>query len=150
MRKSSVSDALLLTSDWSCLVSVSWTVPAGWRQSPDHVLLIEFLSAGSGRSGGGQSTPDDDNPYGEDKSKHLVIKKEFNKGRSGVIKVKINIKHPKYRNVTKLRVKVVNQDYETSKYSRGVPLPGFEENNDEDLQFLMREVRPMGTLNLPV
>ena len=26
----------------------------------------------------------------------------------------------------------------------------FVENNDEDYQFLMREVRPMGTLNLPV
>ena len=131
------------------VVSVSWTEPAGWRQSPDHVLVIEFLKAGSG-AGHSHSATDHDNPYGEDKSKHLIIKKEFDKGRDGVIKVKINRKLPKYKNVTKLRVKVVNQDYETSKYSREVPLPDVEENDDEDLQFLMREVRPMGTLNQPV
>ena len=126
-----------------CVVSVSWTEPLHWRQSLDHVLVIEFLKAGSGA---GQSQTENNNPYGEGKSKQLMIKKDFSKGRDGVIKVKINRKHPKYRNVTKLRVKVINQDYETSKYSRVVPLQDTEENNGEDLQFLWREARTMGTL----
>ena len=75
-----------------------------------------------------------------------MIKKDFDKGRDGVIKVKINRKLPKYKTVTKLRVKVINQDYETSKYSRVVPFPDLQENNDEDLKFLWRESRTMGTL----
>ena len=133
----------MLLSGRSCLVSVSWTEPAPWTESLDHVLIIEFLKAGSGS---GQSDAEKDNPYGEDKSKQLMIKKEFAKGRDGVIKVKINRKLPKYKHVTKLRVKVINQDYETSKYSKTVPLPGLEENNDEDLKFLWREPRPMGII----
>lgn len=67
-----------------------------------------------------------------------------------MIKVKINRKLAKYKNVSKLRVKVVNQDYETSKYSREVQLPDVEKTmndyNDEDYKFLFREVRPMGIL----
>ena len=138
---------LMLISWWSRVVSVSWTQPAGWRQSPDHVLVIEFLKAGSDES---PSDTEDDNPYGDDKSNHLIIKREFDKGRNGVIKVKINRKLAKYKNVSKLRVKVVNQDYETSKYSREVQLPDVEKTmndyNDEDYKFLFREVRPMGIL----
>ena len=76
-----------------------------------------------------------------------MIKKEFAKGRDGVIKVKINRKLPKYKHVTKLRVKVINQDYETSKYSRTVTLPDLEEKKDEDLKFLWREPRTMGILD---
>ena len=128
---------------YPCVVSVSWTEPVSWRQSLDHVLVIEFLKAGSGA---GQSATVNDNPYGEGKSKQLMIKKDFDEGRDGVIKVKINRKLPKYKTVTKLRVKVINQDYETSKYSRVVPFPDLQENNDEDLQFLWRESRTMGTL----
>ena len=75
-----------------------------------------------------------------------MIKKDFGKGRDGLIKVKINRKLPKYKTVTKLRVKVINQDYETSKYSRVVPFSDLQENNDEDLKFLWRESRTMGTL----
>lgn len=67
-----------------------------------------------------------------------------------MIKVKINRKLAKYKNVSKIRVKVVNQDYETSKYSREVQLPDVEKTmndyNDEDYKFLFREVRPMGIL----
>ena len=76
-----------------------------------------------------------------------MIKKDFGKGRDGRIKVKINRKLAKYKNVTKLRVKVINQDYETSKYSSVVPLPDLDENNGEDEEFLWREARTMGTLN---
>ena len=77
----------------------------------------------------------------------MIIKKDFGGGRNGVIKVKINRKLQKYKNVGKLRVKVINQDYETSKYSRVVPLPDLAENNREDEEFLWREARTMGTLN---
>ena len=67
-----------------------------------------------------------------------------------MIKVKINRKLAKYKNVSKIRVKVVNQDYETSKYSTEVQLPDVEKTmndyNDEDYKFLFREVRPMGIL----
>ena len=133
----------MFTTGWFS-VSVSWTQPVRWRQSHNHVLLIEFLKAGSGAA---LSSTEHDNPYGEGKSNHLIIKKDFGKGRDGVIKVKLNGKLAKYKNVTKLRVKVINQDYETSKYSRVVPLPGIEEKNGEDEEFLWREARTMGTLN---
>ena len=80
----------------------------------------------------------------------MIIKREFDKGRNGVIKVKINRKLAKYKNVSKIRVKVVNQDYETSKYSREVQLPDVEKTmndyKDEDYKFLFREVRPLGIL----
>ena len=61
---------------------------------------------------------DNDNPYEENKPKHMTIKKELSSGtKDGAIIVKINRSLSKYQDVIRVRVKVINHDYEASKYS---------------------------------
>ena len=78
----------------------------------------------------------------------MTVKKEFSKAnKNGLIKFQMNRRLPKYQSVEGVRVRVINQDYQKSKYSKKVSI---EEDNNEgkdydesDYELLMRESRPM-------
>ena len=126
-------------------ISVSWTAPPEWKNSADHVLLIELVRSDSHKN---LSCENIKNPYEETDCRHVTVKKEFSKAnKNGLIKFQINRRLPKYQSVEGVRVRVINQDYQKSKYSKKVSI---EEDNNEgedydgsDYELLMRESRPM-------
>jgi len=97
-------------------VLVKWTPPAQWHLSKNHVMELELLNSDQ------KEAVDKEHPYGA--SNHQEnIKKEFSDADAdGVIRLEIDKSIIKKTNVTKIRLKIVNIDYDSSKYSKEVLL----------------------------
>ena len=123
---------------------MSWRLPSRWEAGPDHVLIMELLGTEDLNP-----LPAEDNPYSDNKTHHLTIRREFSTAdQNRVIRVQINRSLPKYQNVSGVWVQVIDQDYETSKHSRKVYIQEEEDyDSSQDYQLLMRESQPLGMID---
>ena len=99
-----------------------WLPPLDWRKSDEFVLILELF-----KEDPEEADADDDsnrlnlnfgNPYAESAAEENVFKKEFtDSNNNGVIIFEISQDKIKSEELKKMRIKVINIDYESSRYS---------------------------------
>merc|ERR1712142_406656 len=102
---------------WSSLNNgngfVSWKPPKRWMQSPDYVLVLELIPNKA-------NTEEKENPYGATQEWRTYKKQFSHADKDGIIRIEIGKDILKKHKIAKVKVKILNTDYESSQYSNEV------------------------------